>query len=344
MPTQDPTPEADPIELMFARAQNLRAAGVSHSQAMALAEIEMRLSQWPKAWGDDLKILVYGDFQPTPHDLDFPELGIRLGSTERKNTVIKGALAVVDATVTVDAKTIPAVLDAVRRINVLLGALTLTNWANAAFGWWCYITHSGGGGMIAKIDEAEVRAAVASIVRLPHKIRRKLDAALYWIRIGRPLVLETVKDGMLRTYVSYWNAFECLVDVVHLLRPRPKETRASKQAKIDGLLASGSTVTPEAIATLYRTVVDPGFTDRGTYALEVCFGEQAPRYIEECFRRPDKENQLYRVRNSINHGDVDAENLEELARVQDRLGRLGILILMMFGRIVAMKAPVDLPD
>src|SRR5690606_32602460 len=120
----------------------------------------------------------------------------------------------------VDGKTVSAVLDAMQRINVLLGAITLTTWANSSLGWWCSITHGSGGGVISDIDAGEVGAVVANISRLPKTVRRKLDAALYWTRIGRPSTMGSTEDGTLRAFVSYWNAFECLVDVVHLLRPR----------------------------------------------------------------------------------------------------------------------------
>jgi hypothetical protein len=54
-----------------------------------------------------------------------------------------------------------------------------------------------------------------------------------------------------------------------------------------------------------------------------------------------KQNRLYDVRNAINHGDIDGENPEELARVANRYRRLKLMVLGMFGRLVPFRFPID---
>jgi hypothetical protein len=73
----------------------------------------------------------------------------------------------------------------------------------------------------------------------------------------------------------------------------------------------------------------------------VCLEEEADYYIRECFKLPRGQDRLYDIRNAINHGDIDAENPNELLRVEARLGRLWMIIWRMFGRLVPFPAPLD---
>jgi hypothetical protein len=58
-----------------------------------------------------------------------------------------------------------------------------------------------------------------------------------------------------------------------------------------------------------RIVVNRGFVGKASHALKMCFGSDGDRYTEECFRLSPKEEPLYDIRNAINHGDIDDENL-----------------------------------
>jgi hypothetical protein len=51
-------------------------------------------------------------------------------------------------------------------------------------------------------------------------------------------------------------------------------------------------------------------------------------------RLSPKEERLYDIRNAINHGDVDAENPNELLRLEARLRRLWLILWRMFGPFV----------
>jgi len=47
-----------------------------------------------------------------------------------------------------------------------------------------------------------------------------------------------------------------------------------------------------------------------------------------------EEDQLYRIRNAINHGEIDAENPSELIRVESRLPELQGITWQMFAFVL----------
>ena len=83
------------------------------------------------------------------------------------------------------------------------------------------------------------------------------------------------------------------------------------------------------------------FVGEASNALEACFDADADRYIDECFRLSERRDRLYDIRNVISHGEVDAENPEELIRIETRLRTLWLTIWGMFGRLVPFPAPVE---
>jgi hypothetical protein len=297
---------------------------------------------WPDSWGDDLRILIYGDFEPPAAVLAIPSLGITVFPERQQNTVICGARCVLEATVKVGERTVPALVDAGRRVNVFLGAYTLVEWGNAGSGWWSFVTHDAGGGVVTKLAHDDLPRAVDGILRLRPEVRQKVEAALYWVREPRNLLMESHRTDLLRVYSSYWNAFECLVEAVIAIRPMGKSDKRTKQQLLDEFVKNrGGRLTPDAVQECYQQVVSPGFVGKATHALRVCFGADADHYVRECFRLPDKKNRLYKVRNAINHGDIDAEHPEELIRVKSRLDRLWMIVWRMFGLLVPFPAPLD---
>ncbi len=217
-------------ERMFARADELRGDGLDPLQANSIAWLEERIRQWPSAWGDDLRVLLYGDFQAPDNTLTYPSLGITVHPEKMDNTIIKGAITVLEATVNVEAKSVPALIDAARRVNLLLGTYTLFEWGNAGCGWWSWVTHDSGGGVLTKLTHDGIERSTMAVLKLPPEVRRKVEAALFWVREPRKLLLESYRTDILRVYSSYWNAFECLVEGVCILRPRPTPPKPEKQA------------------------------------------------------------------------------------------------------------------
>lgn len=329
-------------ERVSQRARELQSDGYEWGRAHGKAWLEHRIREWPSAWGDDLHILLYGDFEPPKSDLHIQPLGITVHAKKLENTVIRSATCVLKATVKIGEKSVDALVDAARRINVLLGAWTLVTWGNSASGWWSWVTHDAGAGVIDPLSHEDLNRAINGILRLPQPVRQRVDAALYWIREPRNLIRGFHRNDLLRIYTAYWNAFECLVEAVNILRPQRKLSKSEKQQRIDDFVSQRSgKLTPGDIQKCYQDIVNPGFVGKASHALRECFGGDAETYIKECFKLADVDDRLYNIRNAINHGEVDAENLEELLRIESRLRRLWMIVWGMFGRIVPFPTPVD---
>jgi hypothetical protein len=335
--------EADRIwDIMRRRTQELVASGIREGHARGLAQLEMRIAQWPSSWGDDLLVLIYGDFNPPTEELEFPDLGITIEPEKVTNSIIKSALCVLKARVKIPERSVKALVDAAARINTLLGVLAVLNWGNSGSGWWSHVTHGSIGGVMPQVEPDRVQKVVETLGKLPPPVARKVRSALYWIREPRQLVMEGHRGDVLRVYAGYWNAFECLVEAVCLLSPPPKLGRAEKQAGIDAFItARNGKLDVTAISECYKEFVDPGFVAKASHALRICFPDRADQYVVECFRMKPEQDRLYNIRNAINHGDVDADNPSELLRVEDRHHRLWMIVFGMLGLIIPIDRPLD---
>ncbi|MEA3311673.1 MAG: hypothetical protein U9Q76_05595 [candidate division WOR-3 bacterium] len=328
---------------LLKRVEELRRDGYEWGQAYGKSCLEHRVKVWPSGWGDDLEILVYGDFESPDTDFHIESLGITVHAKALENTVIGSAKCVLKATVEVEEKSVEALVDAARRINLFLGTWALVTWGNSASGWWSRVTHDPTAvGVVEPLLHKDLGRAINSVLQLPHPVRQRVDAALYWIREPRTLFKEFYRNDLLRTYAAYWNAFECLVEAVNIVQPQEKLSKSEKQQMIDEFVSRKSgRLTPGDVQQCYQEIVNPGFVGKASHALRVCFDNEAMTYIDECFKRPDEDNRLYNIRNAINHGEVDAQDLEELLRIESRLHRLWMIVWRMFGRIVSFPAPAD---
>jgi hypothetical protein len=335
--------EADRIfSLLRQKAEELVASGIREGHARGLAQLELRIAQWPSEWDDDLLVLLYGDSDAPPAELDFPDLGITIEPEEVTTSFIKSAMCVLKARVKFKEKSVKALVDAAARINTLLGVLAVLNWGNCGSGWWSHVTHGSMGGVVPNLELGRVQNVVAALRKLPEPVARKVRAALYWIREPRQLLMEGHRSDVLRVYAGYWNAFECLVEAVCLLCPQSKMRRAEKQAGIDAFVAKrNGKLDAAAISECYRAFVDPGFVAKASHALAVCFPYRADQYVAECFRMKPEKDRLYNIRNAINHGDIDAENPNELLRVEDRHSRLWMIVFGILGLILPIDRPLD---
>lgn len=329
---------------MRQRALELEKEDLELGQALQISWLEHRISEWPKDWRVDLQILIYGDFKGPDQQLHFPSLGITVHPEPVENSVVAAAACVLKGTVKIQEKSVPALMDAVRRINILLGSWTLATWGNSPIRWWSWVTHDTGAGVWSPLDHRDLTCAVDGVLALPENVRRRVDSALYWIREPRNFLMEFHRSDLLRVYVAFWNAFECLVYAVNILHPQKKPSKKEKQRQIDDYFGQLShKPTAQDIENCYRGIVNPGFVGEARYALQACFGVNADRYIEECFRLCERRDRLYDIRNPISHGEVDAENPEELIRIEARLRKLWRTVWGMFARLVPYPAPGDLP-
>ncbi len=333
----------DHFETVRLRALELQAEGLEFSHAFGKAQLESLLQKWPTGWGDDYQVLLYGDFDPPGKDLEFPSLGIRVLADPIEKSVVSSALTVLAARISIKERSIAEITDALRRVNILLGAWTLVTWGNAPIGWWSHLSHSGAGGLKTSIDHADLDRALAGVTAFPPKVRRKIEAALFWIREPGRMIREHHRSELLRKFSAYWNSFECLVEAVCILQPSSGSlSKLQKKVAVENYVKErGGSLTPGDIENCYRSIVNPGFVGKGRNALTVCFGSDGQLYIDGCFTLPIEADRLYNIRNAINHGDIDAENPQELLRVEARLRRLFMIVWGMFGRLVPFPYPLD---
>lgn len=329
-------------DLELERVRKLHSEGLDLSQAFGKVYLERRISEWPSGWGEDFEILIYGDFEPPKTDLNIHPLGITIYAEKLENTLIKSANCVLRAKVKVEEKSLAALVNAARRINILLGIWTLQDLGNNSFRWWSSLTHGGGGSVSGVLKDEFLSRGINGVLQLPEPVRRKVDAALYWIREPRNLHIERHQSDILRVYTAYWNAFECLVEAVNLLRPQQKPSSSKKQQLINDFMAQRSgKLTSKDIQECYQSIVNTGLFGKASHALRECFDSDAKTYIDECFLLTDKRDRLYNIRNAINHGEVDAEHPEELIRIRSRFNRLHRIIWRMFARLLPIPMLID---
>lgn len=324
------------------RSEELQAAEMPKGRASATAMLEDRIARWPPEWGNELRIIIYGDFRSPETDLRFPDLGVVVEAGAVKDSIVRSATCVLNARVTISEKSIAGLVDASARINTLLGVLAVIGWGNAGCGWWCHVTHGSVAGLTSAFEQGAIERAIKAVQNLQPDVRRKVTSALHWICEPRQMVMERYRSDVLRLYAGYWNAFECLVEAVCILRPQPKLSKKEKQDKIDQFLADhGGKLDAASVGECYRNYVDPGFVAKASHALKQCFPERADGYVIECFRTKPEQDRLYNIRNAINHGDIDVGNLQELIRVEDKHRRLWMIVFGMLGQIIPVPRPLD---
>lgn len=339
---------SDKIESYLARSRELRAAGLSSIHASGLADLETRIKEWPAGWGDNLEIIIYGDFEPLESALELPNLGIVVHPGNLENTFIKAGLTVHKATVSIKEKLIDSLIEATHRINIFLGSFSLVNLGNISCWWWSGMMHDTQTAMGSSLLHADLPNCVVALLAMTYNKKleptgRKVRAALYWLRVPRKTVKEHYKSDILQTYAAYWNAFECLVEAVLTLFPYQKLNRAEKQLAIEQLFEShGHKISADFVQAAYLQIVRPGLAAKATHALQVCFGKKAAQhYTNECFQLSEEGQRLYNIRNAINHGEIDGENPREVIRIEARLLKLTMMILGMFGCLLPVKFPYD---
>ena len=69
------TTPTDPLDLTHGRARELVADGFDWERAWGQAWLEHRIKDltWPVHWGNDLRVLIYGDFDAPDKDVEIPE-------------------------------------------------------------------------------------------------------------------------------------------------------------------------------------------------------------------------------------------------------------------------------
>jgi hypothetical protein len=76
-------------------------------------------------------------------------------------------------------------------------------------------------------------------------------------------------------------------------------------------------------------VVEVGLSKKAKHALHLCCGEQSDALFAECFEIKPDPRRLYNIRNSINHGTIDVNDLAALLWVESRFLPLYELVMRM---------------
>jgi hypothetical protein len=193
-----------------------------------------------------------------------------------------------------------------------------------------------------KLAQDGIEHSTTAVLNLQPEIRKRVEAAMFWVRTPRNLILQSYRSDILRVYSSYWIAFECLVEAVNKAVPRPTFPRKRNKSKSTICFSSVRVTSPPTIfRSVDKNIVNPGFVGMVKHALTVCFKADGDRYAEECFHLLPYADRLYDIRNAVNHRGIDAENPTELVRVDARIHRLWMIVWRMFGYFIPFPVPVD---
>jgi hypothetical protein len=160
------------------RTAAMQLAGMPAGRAQSTAMLEYRIAQWPPEWGNELRIIIYGDFRPPKTDRHFRDLGIVVEAGAVKGSVVRSAMCVVKARVTVSTKSVVGLMDAIARINTLLGVLAALHWGDAN-GWWCLVTHGSMGGVSPEFEQDGFEGAIKAVEHLQPEVKCKGLLALF---------------------------------------------------------------------------------------------------------------------------------------------------------------------
>ena len=317
------------------RADELLAKGVPPERARGIALLEERIARWPAEWGDNIMVLLHGDFGAPAETMLFETLGIEVEAGEVRDSILKAARTVVQARVGVKARTVAGLIDAANRISILLSVYSASVAGAASAGWWCHLTHGTPQDDHAPLVGERIVPMLESLHALPQPVARRVRTALAWIAEPRPAAAELYRLDLTHRFVAYWNAFEALVDAICMIKPVVKPQRPEQVDQLRHFLAErGAGIGLGDIDEAYWRFVETGFVGRATYALGICFGAQAPAIIEHCFHRLPERERLLNFRNALCRGNVDAEILKERVRIESKQARLSFIVFGMLARLV----------
>lgn len=317
---------------IFERMKDFEPEGIPRTHAMLRAQLEDRVRKWPKDWGDDLVAIIYGDFRAPSEDLKFGNLGIVIESAENPKYPTFGGLCARAARVRISEKSVTAVADGFRRLNQLIGILSAADYG-ISLRWWCYL-FDGGGGKIGNLESDTVQSLLIRWLILPDAVRRRVDAAMYWIREGRTLFREERREHF-TAYAHYWNALECLVYAAEEMQPIKLDRRDVRRSRIrEGIRDATENELFETLKELYQTTVSPTFRMRAEHAWKWLVPGEAEEFVVDCFETRPGRPSLYSVRNQINHGSIDVDDPETLFMIEGRIGDLGRTVWTTFWHTV----------
>ena len=126
----------------------------------------------------------------------------------------------------------------------------------------------------------------------PHQ-RELILRAAWWLRQSQHSFLSGISSpSSFAIYSAYWNAFECLIEVLCDLAPPPSSSPTQKAKDVAEFFQNLSTTPTSAdVETCYRLYVNPGLPKRARHALALAFGPVGEQYITYVLTKdPNKTN------------------------------------------------------
>lgn len=296
--------------------------------------LEQRILRRPAEWDGYLPVLIHGDLPLASEPVEFGALGIRLEAGDVQGSILRAAPRVLRLRVALPEFTVAGVIGALGRVDRLLDVFAAAGVARGACDWWCHIaaaeSFTSGRGVL---DDCV--PALQSLDELPREVARKLRAALRWMRRRETGIYPV---DVFRDFSAAWNAFECLVEAVCLLKPPPHAEGDHRTLSMRRFIAGrGADLSLADIERCHRRYIDVGLADKAAHAFKLCLGDQAEATFRECFRAHPAREGLKAIRNAINRGDLDVDNLEERLRVEDALARLRWIDSALLARLLPIR-------
>jgi len=328
------------------RFSELQKQGVPIGEAWEVSRLELNLSSWPKAWGDYLHVSLYGGIQ-VPHDIEIPSIGIYVSSEMEKGDFVFGAKFCYDCRIKVKNKNKDGFWDAISRLENFLNAYSVvsllsgvspTQGAGNSIHYYCQLTADfGAANRVIEQYVEKVLIVLSNLEKFPLKQYQILIRAMWWLRQARHDILSgNGTPSIFALYLSYWNAFECLIAVTCDIFPMTKLSSSSKKKKVSEFFRNlTGEPTPSDIARCYHEIINVGIAERAKHALLSIFKpEIAEQLYQDCFTCTPEDKRLYKIRNDIDHGNIVEYDFPTRIRVINGLSKLQEILILFIGILI----------
>lgn len=320
---------------------DLMSNHVPIGEAWEITRLEAALKSWPLDWGNHLHVSLYGSFTIL-EDIDIPNLGIHVSSIMETGDFVFGASFCYDCQIEVRSRDVKGLWDAINRLEIFVSIVNVvtsyhggsaTKGSGVSVQYYCRFLYDAGAMGLA------VNQYIHTINHFLNQLNRHLPEhsqillrTMWWIRQARhDLLTGNTNPSLFLLYLSYWNAFECLIELGCRIYPLEKLSKSQKQARITEFFKGLDTPpTPSDIEKCYREIVNPPLKKRARHVLlSTLDSEVGEKYYSECFTNSSYGESLYQIRNDIDHGNIVEYNFPTRIRVINGLNRLQPIFLSL---------------
>jgi hypothetical protein len=320
----------------------LQTARQPISGILEQVRLQEQIAAWPEEWGDYLHVSLFGAIDVTS-DVTIPELGIEVSSQREMGTFVFHNFWTFPCRIKVPSKDWEGVSDAITRLESFLNAwhiatcrsgATPTLGAGSAIHYYCSLLSAPYAVLSQLVEEIpQIKLFLDGCNRHGEQIYFKIMRAAWWMRQARHDLLSGAPNiSIFSLYSSYWNAFECLVDVACKLIPPKQLSQADKTKQLQQYFSALTrSPEPEDILLCYNNIVNPGFRHKVQHVFSLIIDKEAgDRLYSECFTKDPEADRLYRIRNDIDHGNIAEYDMNTRIRVLNGLERLREIVLPLF--------------